>query len=113
MAVAALAGAVIGFGFNAENLRESDALLKRARVLLQRAEAATRESETAPRPADDLPVLAAPAPALADGCAGRETFCAAVATDDPGATLQPLGAAWRAGEARRYRVRVVVAPDAP
>ena len=35
VAVAALAGAVIGFGFNAENLRESDALLKRARVLLQ------------------------------------------------------------------------------
>ena len=45
-------------------------------------------------------------PALAPASAGA-------ATDDPGATLQHLGAAWRAGEARRYRVRVVVAPDAP
>ncbi len=55
VAVGALAGAAGGFWINAENLRESDALLKRARALLQRAEDAARESETAPRPAADLP----------------------------------------------------------
>jgi len=70
--------------------------------------------------AETVPVLASggvpsPPPRLAsdDGCAGRETFCAIVATDDPGATLQQLGATWRPSEARRYRMRVVVAPAEP
>ena len=54
-----------------------------------------------------------PTPLPDDGCDGHETLCATAATDDPGATLQRLGAAWRPGEAQRYRVRVVVAPDAP
>ena len=70
--------------------------------------------------AETVPALAGggvpvPPPRLAsdDGCAGRETFCAVVATDDPGATLQGLGATWRAGEAKRYRVRVAVAPEEP
>ena len=49
VAVGALAGTAISFWVSAESLRESDALLKRARVLLQEAEAAARESETAPR----------------------------------------------------------------
>ncbi len=70
--------------------------------------------------AEAVPALAGggvpvPPPRLAsdDGCDGHETLCATAATDDPGATLQHLGAAWRAGEARRYRVRLVGAPDAP
>jgi DNA-binding transcriptional LysR family regulator len=55
-----------------------------------------------------------PPPRLAsdDGCDGHETLCAVVATDDPGETLQHLGATWRRGDGQRYRVRVVVAPDA-
>ena len=56
---------------------------------------------------------AGPRLASDDGCAGRETFCAVVATDDPGATLQHLGATWRRGDGQRYRVRVVVAPEKP
>jgi hypothetical protein len=69
-------------------------------------------AEVVPALAGGVPV---PPPRLAsdDGCDGHETLCAVVATDDPGATLQQLGAAWRAGEARHYRVRVVVASDAP
>jgi hypothetical protein len=70
--------------------------------------------------AEAVPALAGggepvPPPRLAsdDGCDGHETLCAVVATDDPGATLQHLGATWRRGDGQRYRVRVVVAPDAP
>ena len=59
--------------------------------------------------AEAVPALAGgggvpvPPPRLAsdDGCAGHETLCATAATDDPGATLQQWGAAWRASEARR------------
>ena len=69
-------------------------------------------AEAAPPLAGGIPV-ARPTPLPDDGCAGRETLCATVATDDPGATLQRLGAAWRQGEARRYRMRVVVAPEEP
>jgi hypothetical protein len=69
--------------------------------------------ESAPRLARVAVQSVPPRRAMEEGGDGHETLCATTATDDPGATLQPLGAAWRASEARRYRVRVVVAPDAP
>ena len=49
---------------------------------------------------------------MEEGCDGHETLCATTVTDDPGATLQQVGATWRQGEAQRYRVRVSVAPGA-
>ncbi len=69
------------------------------------AEAGTALAEGEPVPP---PLLAS-----SDGCAGRETFCAVLATDDPGAALQQLGAAWRQGEGKRFRLRVWVAQEEP
>ena len=49
VAVGASAGTVIGFWVGAKDLRESAALLERARALVREAEEAVRDSETAPR----------------------------------------------------------------
>ena len=69
--------------------------------------------ESAPRLARVAVQSVPPRRAMEEGGDGHETLCATAATDDPGATLQHLGATWRPGEAQRYRVRVSVAPADP